>query len=373
MENLNFTQKKCDMFSSNQDQCQDKVKSLQHLCRATVLSNVTLGCVKNVKNLELPNLLKDFLCSFNIPDDFDLDGFYIDYHCNFPNHVHHKVHQIHPGKCLIDGAKVLIKSQHCSDVCRTCDSSGRCTMQSSNERDIWLHLRHKNLMSCLMSINESQAERMCLVFEFPGITLQDFVFRMFLSKQQVPEIISWQILSKLTSVLIYLENNGLIPWELCHPQNVVITNKGEVKLENLLLYLPMKSGSRYQSNTAKKMSPEQMKGEEPTTKTLVWGLGRILYEICARLPRRAPSLKVTNIPPMCYNQAINCTKELSKVMCECLRTNPSARPTLCALKQRADRQIEKLNVNNYDTRLESNMLTLMRSLDRLPLSGGFLR
>jgi serine/threonine protein kinase len=214
---------------------------------------------------------------------------------------------------------------------------------------------------------------MCLVFEFPGITLQDFVFRMFLSKQQVPEIISWQILSKLTSVLIYLENNGLIPWELCHPQNVVITNKGEVKLENLLLYLPMKSGSRYQSNTAKKMSPEQMKGEEPTTKTLVWGLGRILYEFCARLPRRAPTLKVTNIPPMCYNQAINCTKELSKVMCECLRTNPCARPTLCALKQRADRQIEKLNVNNYDTRLESNMLTLMRSLDRLPLSGGFLR
>lgn len=373
MENVNFSKRKNDMFAINPDKTMENVRSLQHLCRATVLSKVTLRRVKNVKNLELPNLLKEFLCSFNIPEDFDLDGFYIDYHCNFPNHVHHKVHQIHPGKCLIDGAKVLIKSQQLLDSCKTCDSSGKCTMTSNNDREIWNHLRHKNLMSCLMSINDPLAQRVCLVFEFPGITLQDFVFRMFLAKQQVPETVSWQVLSKLTSVLIYLENNGLIPWELCHPQNVVITNKGEVKLENLLLYLPMKSGSRYQTNTAKRMSPEQMKGEEITSKTIVWGLGRIVYEIYARLPRRTPSLKVTNIPSMCYNQAINCTKELSKVMCECLRTNPGSRPTLYSLKQRAERQIEKLTMNNYDTRLETNLLTLMRSLDRLPLSGGFLK
>lgn len=373
MENLNFSKNMSDIFSTSRDQCAENVKSLQHLCRASVLSNVTLGRVQNVRNLELPNLLKDYLCSFNIPDDFDLDGFYIDYHCNFPNHVHHKVHQIHPGKCLIDGAKVLIKSQHVTEVCRNCDSSGKCVMQSSSDREMWLHLRHTNLMSCLMVINDPLAQRVCLVFEFPGITLQDFVFRMFLSKQQIPEIISWQVLLKLATVLIYLENNGLIPWELCHPQNVVITNKGEVKLENLLLYLPMKSGSRYQTNTAKKLSPEQMKGEDVTTKTVVWGLGRILYEVCARLPKRGPNLKVTNIPPMCYSQAVNCTKELSKVMCECLRTNPGSRPTLGAVRQRAERQIEKLKVNNYDTRLESNLLSLMRTLDRLPLSGGFLR
>lgn len=361
------------MFSGNNDGNKNKVKSLQNLCRATVLSIVTLRRVKNVKSLELPNLLKDYLSSFNIPEDFNLDGFYIDYHCNFPNHVHHKVHQIHPGKCLIDGAKVLIKSQHLFETCRTCDSAGKCTMNSTELRDLWMQLRHENLMSCLMSINDPSVERVCLVFDFPGISLQDFVFRMFLAKQQVPEIITWQVLAKLASVLIYLENNGLIPWELCHPQNVVITNKGEVKLENLLLYLPVKAGSRYQTNTSKRLSPEQLKGCEPTSQTLVWGIGRILYEMCARLPARDPTLKVSNIPPMCYNQAITCTKELSKVMCECLRNNPNSRPSLSSLQARAVQEIEKLQENSYSTSLERNLLTLLQSLDRLPFSGGFLR
>ncbi|KAL4238169.1 Serine/threonine-protein kinase Nek2 [Mactra antiquata] len=371
MENINFKIKKLDIINANRPK--ENVKTLQHLCRATVLSSVTLGRVNTVRKLEIPNVLKDFLSSFNIPDDFDLDGFYIEYHCNFPNHVHHKVHQIHPGRCLIDSTKVLIKSQHLSENCRTCESSGKCVMNSLKEREVWQRLRHKNLMSCLASIKDPLEKRVCLVFEFPGITLQDFVFRMFLAKRQIPEIVCWQVLLKLTNVLIYLDNNGIIPWELCHPQNVVITNKGEVKLENLLLYLPMKSGSRYQTNTAKRLSPEQIEGDKITSKTIVWALGRILYEISARFKQRNPLVNVSSTQLMCYNQAINCTRELCKLTCECLRNDPDSRPSLSSLKQRTELQIQKLQACNYDLRLENNLLTLMRSLDRLPFSGGFLR
>ena len=351
----------------------EKVKSLQHLCRLTVLSTVSLNHVRNVNNLGLPNLLRDFLSSFNIPQDFDLDGFYIDYHCNFPNHVHHKVHQIHPGKCLIDGAKVLIKSQHTTEICRTCETAGRCMMESSDVRAVWQQLRHENLMSCLMTFHDPLTDRLCLVFEFPGITLQDFVFRMFLAKSNVPELVSWQMLSKLASVLIFLENNGIIPWELCHPQNIVITPTGEVKLENLLLYLPVNEGLRYQTNTAKRLSPEQLKGENPTAKTLVWGLGRVLYEICARLPLKEPSQKLAALSPMCYHQAVNCTRDLARLMCECLRNNPTSRPSLQSLLERANRHVDILSVNNWNSSLATNLVSLMHSLDRLPLSGGFLR
>lgn len=361
------------MLTSESEQCSKQVKTLQEICRVTVLSTVTLSRVQNVDRLGLPNLLRDYLSSFNIPGDFDLDGFYIDYHCSFPNHLHHKVHQIHPGKCRIDGEKVLIKSQHTSEICRTCESSGKCLMESKRARSVWQNLRHKNLMSCLMSIRDPQSERVCLVFEFPAISLQDFVFRMFLAKTNVPEIISWQVLSKLAAVLIFLENNGIIPWELCHPQNIVITHRGEVKLENLLLYLPVKSGSRFETNTAKRLSPEQMKGDPVTSKTLVWGLGRVLYEICARLPLKEPNIKVSNMPPLCYHQAVNCTKDLSRVMCECLRTSPASRPSLQDLQHRADKHIGMLAVNNWDTQMETKLVELMRSLDRLPFSGGFLR
>lgn len=373
MSNRDSTKRKRDMQNSDCEQCIKQVKTLQQICRTTVLSTVTMGRIQNVDSLGLPKLLKEYLSSFNIPDDFDLDGFYIDYHCSFPNHVHHKVHQIHPGKCLIDGEKVLIKSQHLTETCRTCESSGKCVMESKRQRTAWQKLRHKNLMSCLMSIHDPLSQRVYLVFEFPGITLQDFVFRMFLAKTNVPEIISWQVLSKIAAVLIFLENNGILPWDLCHPQNVVITQRGEVKLENLLLYLPSRAGSRYQTNTAKRMSPEQMKGEQVTSKTLVWGLGRILYEICARLPLHEPSMKVSNAPPMCYHQAVNCTKDLSKVMCECLRNNPSSRPSLQAIQERADKHVNILAINNFDIQMESKLLELIKSLDRLPFSGGFLR
>ena len=373
MNNSDSLKRKREMVNSDCNQCSKQVKTLQQICRATVLSTVTMDRIQKVDSLGLPKLLKEYLSSFNIPDDFDLDGFYIDYHCSFPNHLHHKVHQIHPGKCLIDGEKVLIKSQHLSELCRTCETSGKCVMESKHERATWETLRHEHLMSCLMSIHDPLSQRVNLVFEFPCITLQDFVFRMFLAKTNVPDIISWQVLSKLAAVLIFLEDNEIIPWELCHPQNVVITNKGEVKLENLLLYLPTKSGSRYQTNTARRMSPEQIKGEPVTSKTLVWGLGRVLYEICARLPLNEPTLKTSNMPPMCYHQAVNCTKNLSKIMCECLRNCPSSRPTLQAIQERADKHIKLLAVNNYDTQMESKLMELIKSLDRLPFSGGFLR
>ena len=349
-----------------------RVDTLQSLCRATVLTNVTLRRVKEIRNITtLPSLLKEYLCSFFIPDDFDLDGFYIDYHCNFPNHVHHKVHQIHPGKCLIDGSKVLIKSQHLYHGCHTCDASGKCKMESTKERSQWLNLRHSNLMTCHISMQDPTRQRVCLVFEFPGITLHDFVFRMFLAKQRVPDIISWQVLLKLSSVFIYLEQNGILPWELCHPQNVIITNQGEVKLENLLLYLPTLPGAKYQPNPSKHLSPEQVKGDSPTSKTLVWGLGCILYEINSKLTRSLSNTGLSQFPPVCYNQAVTCTRELSKLMCECLRSDPGSRPGLQDLNRKAEKYIDKLLTNNICN--ETNIMALMKDLDRLPLSGGFLR
>lgn len=349
----------------------ESVKSLQSLCRAAVLSSVTLNRIHYVEKLGLPNVLKDFLCSFNIPQDFDLDGFYFDYHSNFPNHVHHKVHQIYPGRCLIDGAKILIKSQHLIERCRTCDLSGMSTMRSQLERDVWLRLRHENLMSCLMTVHVPLSQRMCFVFEFPAINLQDFVFRMYLLEQKIPDTLAWQVLSKLSAVFIYLEESGLIPWELCHPQNVIITNEGNVKLENLLLYLPVTSGSRYQTNTSKLFPPELAGGQHLTSKTVVWCLGRILYKMCVKLPRKGNILKNSDISPLHYNKEI-CSKDLFRVMCECLRASPTSRPTLLALKQRSELQMQKFRVYNWEQHLKTNLM-LLRTMERIPLSKGFIK
>ena len=354
--------------SGNKNQNSTPVSSLQHLCRSAILSAVTLERVNTVGKLPLPNLLKDYLCLFHIPKDFDLDGLYIDYHCNFPNHVHHKFHQIHPGKCLIDGSRVLIKSQHLFKSCSTCESAGKCTMESEGTREKWLQISHPNLMNCHLAMVDPGAQKVCFIFEFPSITLQDFIFRMFLAKQRVPEIIVWKILSKLLSVMLHLSDNALVPWDLCHPQNVILTNQGEVKLENLLLYLPSGTGARYQTNTSAYQSPEQMKCYRPSTKTLVWGVGYILFDLTAQFPSSFLKPQFgTPFPTVTPNPYYS--TELNKTIYECLRPNPRSRPTLASMNLRTERYLELLEANNDRV----SILDILTTLDRLPLSGGFLR
>ena len=371
MAGLYFNARESENSSSNDgSKCENSnsVTSLQNLCRSAILSAVTLERVNTIGKLPLPNLLKDYLCLFHIPKDFDLDGLYIDYHCNFPNHVHHKVHQIHPGRCLIDGSRVLIKSQHLFQSCSTCETAGKCTMETDTAREKWLQVSHPNLMNCHLAMLDSDAQKVCFIFEFPSITLQDFIFRMFLAKQRVPEIIVWKILSKLLSVLSYLSDNGLVPWELCHPQNVVITNRGEVKLENMLLYLPAGTGARFQTNTSAYQSPEQTKGFRPTVKTLVWGLGYVLFDLTAQFPSSFLKPQYGSPFPAVTPNGYYST-ELNRTIHECLRQNPRSRPSLASVKHRVDWYLDLLEANNDKV----NIFDLLMALDRLPLSGGFLR
>lgn len=241
-------------------------------------------------------------------------------------------------------------------------------MENDTAREKWLQVSHPNLMNCHLAMVDPDAQKMCFIFEFPSITLQDFIFRMFLAKQRVPEIIVWKILSQLLSVMMYLSDNELIPWELCHPQNVIITNQGEVKLENMLLYLPSGAGARFQTNTSAYHSPEQMKGYRPGAKTLVWGLGYILSDLIAQFPssflKPQYGSPFPTVTPNGYYSS-----ELNKIVNECLRQNPRSRPSLEGVKLRADWYLGLLEANNDKVYI----LDLLTTLDRLPLSGGFLR
>lgn len=328
------------------------MKTLQDLCRAEVIGSVSLERMQQVGDLPLPSLLRDQLTTFRIHEDFDLEGLYMDYNFNFPNHVHHQNHQIHPGVCRLDGSKVLIKSQKLLSPCACCEITGRQKVKEPGEREIWAALRHPNLLNCLFSMIDPTSQLVCYVLEFPEITLQDFAFRLQFFGHHVPEYLVWQTIYKLTQVFDYLMGEKLEPVALCQPQHIVIDSGGEIKVENLLLYLPDSTGSHYRttvihSNLASFYSPpeETMGLETSPEKTIAWCLGCILYELTSYMPPgktgsySAQPLQATSpiIPAVNRYSAA-----LLRLTAACLCEDPGQRLPLTMIRLAAERAEEKL-------------------------------
>lgn len=329
--------------------CKEKegVRSLQELCRVGIIRAVTLKNIQQVVTLPLPTVLKEFLCKFCIPEDFDLEGVFLDYNFNFPNHVHHKSHQIHPAKCLLDGSKVLIKSEHSLIPCKLCNSVGNRTMRDSKTREIWLRVKHNNLMNCHLRMEEPGSSLTCFVFDYPLISLEDFVLKAFLTRKRIPEYLIWKLLKDLISVLQHLEKfGGLYPWELCQPQHLTIDEDGNIKLENMLLYLPVKSGSHFQTDTSNLSlytSPEKLAGHTVGAHTVVWGLGCILRELTSEMPSvLLHSEHATYFAPLMLTNNGFYSKTLKSVVANCLNLNYRTRPTLKQLQTTTDHQLATL-------------------------------
>lgn len=358
----------------------EQVTSLQDLCRTKILGCFTVQRVQQVWRLPLPSVIKQYLLTFRIPMDFDLDGIYMDYNFNFPNHVHHQTHQIHPGKCVFDGSKILMRTQSVSDLCKVCQSAGHRTMLHEKEREKWVWLRHDNLINCHFSMYDAQSHMMSYVFDFPLINLEDFVVRMHVLNREIPEYLVWEVLLKLADVLCYLGQNGIYPWELCQPQHVVIGQSGAIKLEHMLLYLPLKSGEHFNTCSPTSVlsaytSPELVNGGQYRgPQSLLWGLGCILRELTAHIPSALLSKLEThykNFPPIASvtgGHAISNTRDryssaLQNTIADCLLPVSSKSPSLQKLGNRAKVALKKARKRYSDG--AKSFLDLLRECGEL--------
>lgn len=322
------------------------VRSLQVLCRAVLLQCITLERTKQVASLPLPSAMKSFLCTFRIPGDFDLDGLFLNYNFCFPNHVHHKTHQVHPARCVHDETYVLIKYLSTKDECSKCSVWGDHTMRCVKEREIWLRLRHDNLMNCFFAMADSTEGIFCYVLDFPVMSLRDFSWRFYCAKRHLPEYILWQILRKLASVLLFLDKNNVSTWELCQPHHVVIDGKGELKLENKLLYLPLNGGINFQTEyngvtQALYSSPELKSGLPKNIKTSVWGIGSILLELTSTVPANLVASFGTNGGNMvpCIEIQEVFSNHLRYVILQCRSNIQKLRPSLEHLESMAEEKV----------------------------------
>ena len=320
------------------------VTSLQDHCRKAILKCVTISRVHQVMDLPLPAVIQDFLTSFSIPEDFDLTGMYVDYNFNFPYHLHHRTHQIHPGVCLLDGTNVLIKSY--SDIpCSMCGNEGS-KLEDKKTREIWRTIKHENVQNCLLTITDPSQNFECTVFDFPMMNLQDYAYNVYLAGNHVPEFLVWEILLKLTTALLYLAAKKVEPWDLCKPETTVIDERGQIKIENLLLYYPSKRPFRPLDNVAfSKMyqAPELAYSSNATAGSAVWGIGSVLLELVLPVPivllKNRGSFHFPPILPYgsCYSSRLH-----SVILC-CLRSHPQQRPSLKSLQMLAKNELKSLN------------------------------
>uniref|UniRef100_A0A914IAM6 non-specific serine/threonine protein kinase n=1 Tax=Globodera rostochiensis TaxID=31243 RepID=A0A914IAM6_GLORO len=105
----------------------------------------------------------------------------------------------------------------------------------------------------------------------------------------VPEADIWRVFTQIADAVQYIHKQHIIHRDL-KPPNVLLTTEDTVKLTNFGLSRQQNAGSRVQTvcGTPYYMSPERILEESYTTKSDVWSLGYILYEICPllnKLPR----------------------------------------------------------------------------------------
>lgn len=313
------------------------VKSLQQWCRRRILASLTMRRIDKIQELPLPPAVRSFLSTFKVPDDFDTDGYHMNYNFQFPNHPHHRTHRVHPAVSKFDNTRVLIKVQNMnSNDCSICAVLGE-PLIFEQETDKWATVNHPNLQRCFMKMVDQEQNISCYVLEFPVISLKEVAFQLSLSKVYVPEYLLWDTIYKLASALAYLQVQCLFS-ELMEPQHFVLDKYGEVKVENLLLYLPSQGNIRYRTNisaqySAAYVAPELRVGGQKNLPSLTWALGCVFYELAALIPAYVSESmhmghrKVDSPPYVHRRLPDHYSGGLESVILQCLSEDPEQRPT----------------------------------------------
>ena len=334
-----------------------QVCPLQQWCRRAILRSLTLHRVDKINELPLPNALNACISTFSVPEDFDTDGFHMTYNFHFPNHPHHKTHRVHPARYLIDKTRVLIKAQNNNcHGCSVCSMLGE-ELRVHQESDRWALANHPHIQRCFMKMINDKTAITCYVLEFPLINLKDVAIKLSISSIHIPEFLLWDTMYKMASALNHLHELNLSTG-LCEPQNFVLMSDGQVKVENLLLYLPTMFGVHTyrtcvpRQKVAIYTAPETWLGWQwnnfANMATTIWGLGCVFYELAALCPAfllETYTMKISLVPGTWFgpNDGVHLrpqtppplppaySHQLGNVIGSCLREMAEDRPSLCQI------------------------------------------
>lgn len=158
------------------------------------------------------------------------------------------------------------------------------------EEMIGQRLDHPNIIKVLTPVRKS---RMYIAMEYvEGRSLR----AMMRDKRPLPTEQALDIARQLCSALVYMHSQGVVHRDL-KPENILINAEGTVKIMDFGIALDESarrltwSGLSSTIGTPDYMAPEQVSGRRGDTRTDIYSLGTILYEmLTASLPYSGPNV-----------------------------------------------------------------------------------
>jgi hypothetical protein len=202
--------------------------------------------------------------------------------------------------------------------------------QFLREAQIVSQLSHPAIVN-LYDVGVEDGNVAYLVMEYvPGKTLQQ-VLAESTGPMPIPRACAW--ISDLAGALHRAHRSGVIHGDI-KPANILVTEDGKVKLSDfgIARFATQVSGSGRMMGTPAYLSPEQILGEPQNTRSDLFSLGIVLYQmvtgaapfdgssvsaVCAQILQAEP------VPPSQRNPAV--TPELDRVILRCLAKSSADR------------------------------------------------
>jgi len=204
--------------------------------------------------------------------------------------------------------------------------------------------RHPNIIAFKETFVEESTSTLCIVMEFAeeGDLLKK-IESYKKNKTAIPEAEIWIIIGHLVNGLKALHDLKILHRDLkC--ANIFISKDKKYKLGDLNVSKIAKQGLVHtQTGTPYYASPEVWKDKPYDSKSDIWSLGAVIYEICALhppfmandLPNLSKKIMTGIYPPIPKEYSPN----LSNLIKSLLQLDPLKRPT-------ADKILENVNVSN---------------------------
>lgn len=188
------------------------------------------------------------------------------------------------------------------------------------------HLNHPNIMS-IFDIGEDNGRHFLVVEYVEGDALSHYI-------PSSPEVVV-ELGTQIALALDYAHNNDIIHRDI-KPANIKVTPEGQVKIMDLGLARP-RAGKRVTApgmviGTPAYISPEQAQGHNLDSRTDIYSLGIVLYEmITGELPFNADDITALLLqhvqqPPEPPSKVIpNLPRALETVILKVLEKNPNRR------------------------------------------------
>jgi serine/threonine-protein kinase len=186
------------------------------------------------------------------------------------------------------------------------------------EADVISELRHPNIVRMIDYVVEDETP--CLIMDYiPGPTLATYMKNLHDRNKRIPIVIVAQLLRSIASALDHAHSKGIVHRDI-KPANVLLRSPSqEINMEHTLpldvepiltdfglvrlLDSTLHTTSGSVSGTPTYMSPEQSRGEKVDSRTDIYSLGVMLYEmITGFVPFQAETtfgmlMKHINEPP----------------------------------------------------------------------------